>query len=498
MATRLDQLKKRLRTVYCLREASALLSWDQETGMPPGAAGARAEQLSALSEAAHDLFVADETGELLEAAAQEIQDPEGEDAHLVRRARREFQRETRLPRELVSELAEATSRAQGVWARAKGQQDFSLFAPELTRVLDLTRQVAGCHGYEEHPYDALLEGYEPGMRTSRLRPLFQGLRGRLVELVRRVAEAPQLDDAPLRQVFEVSRQREYVQGLAGALGYDFNRGRIDQSEHPFCISMSTRDVRITNAFDEDFLGRSIFGTLHETGHALYEQGSPERFLHGPLEGGCSMGVHESQSRLWENLVGRGRAFWVHHYPGLVATFPQQLSRFSLDDFHRAINRVQPSLVRVEADEVTYNLHIMLRFELELALLEGSLQVREIPEAWNAAMQEYLGLVPPHDGLGCLQDVHWSLGLFGYFPTYTLGNLLAAQLWERIQSDLPGVEEELEAGNLEALRGWLGEKVHSWGARLTPEELIRQATGRDLEPEPFLTYLEKKFGALYRT
>jgi len=496
MGIRMDELKKRLRTIYCLREASALLSWDQETGMPAGAAEARADQIGALSEVSHGLLVADETGSLLEAASAEVEDPSGEEAHFVRRAHREYLRETRVPQELVAELASATSRAQGIWVKAKQAGNYALFQPELARVLDLTRQAAGCYGYEEHPYDALLEGYEPGMRTRELRPLFENLRAPLVDLVQRVSQAPQLEDAPLRQHFQVDRQRAYIHRLAAEIGYDFSRGRIDETEHPFCTSFSTRDVRITTAYDEGYLGRALFGTLHETGHALYEQGSPERWVHGPLDGGCSMGVHESQSRLWENLVGRSRAFWVPRYPELVRTFPEQLGNCDLDGFYRAINRVQPSLVRVEADEVTYNLHIMLRFELELALLEGSLEPAGVPEAWNAAMKDYLGLEPPHDGLGCLQDVHWSLGLFGYFPTYTLGNLLAAQIWEAIHQDLPSLDEDLAQGNLDGLRAWLHERIHVLGARLLPKELIRQATGRDLEAGPFIAYLEGKFGALY--
>ncbi len=496
MGTRMDELKKRLRTIYCLREASALLSWDQETGMPAGASEARADQIGVLSEVAHGLLVAEETGSLLEAAAAEVEDPASEEAHLLRRVRREYQRETRLPQDLVAELASATSRAQGVWVKAKQSSNFALFQPELARVLDLTRQAAGCYGYEDHPYDALLEGYEPGMRTAELRPLFASLRGPLVDLVRRLSQAPQLDDTLLRQRFDVGRQREYVHRLAGQIGYDFSRGRIDETEHPFCTSFSTRDVRITNAYDENYLGRSVFGSLHETGHAIYEQGSPQHWVHGPLEGGCSMGVHESQSRLWENLIGRSRPFWAHQYPELVRTFPEQLARYDLDDFYRAINRVQPSLVRVEADEVTYNLHIMLRFEMELALLEGSLEPAGVPQAWNAAMKDYLGIEPPHDGVGCLQDVHWALGLFGYFPTYTLGNLLAAQVWEKVHQDLPSIEEDLAQGHMDGLRGWLHGHIHVLGARLLPKELIRQATGRDLEVGPFLTYLDRKFGGLY--
>ena len=496
MGENLEALRQRLRKIYCVREAAAVLSWDQETGMPSGAADVRADQASTLSEIAHGLLVAPETGALLAAAETEMEDPASEDGHFLRRVRREFQRETSLPQTLVAELASATSRAQSVWAKAKRSKDFALFLPELTRVLHLTREAASCYGYEEHPYDALLEGYEPGLRTSTLRPLFEGLRGRLTDLVRRLAAAPQVDDRLLHQPFDVARQREFVHRLAREIGYDFDHGRIDESEHPFCISFSTRDVRITNAYDTNYLGRSIFGVLHETGHALYEQGSPDSWVHGPLEGGASMGVHESQSRLWENLVGRGRPFWSHYYPELVKVFPEQLAGHDLDAFHRAINRVQPSLIRVEADEVTYNLHIMLRFELELALLDGSLEPAGLPEAWNRGMKDYLGLEVPDDGAGCLQDVHWSLGLVGYFPTYTLGNLLAAQLWERLREDLPDLDADLARGHFRGLLGWLRRTMHVHGSRYTPEELIRQVTGRDLEAEPFMRYLEGKFGALY--
>lgn len=496
MAEKLEALKKRLRMIYCVREASSVLSWDQETGMPAGAGEARSAQMSALSELSHDMLVAEETGRMIEEAAGEVADEASEDGHLVRRARREFQRETKLPSDLVAEHAAATSRAQMCWTRAKRTKDFALFEPELTKILDLTRRIADCYGYDEHPYDALLETYEPGLRTARLKPLFEAMRPKLVDLVQRIGERPKIDDAILRKHFPVPQQKEFIHRLAREVGYDFDHGRIDVAEHPFCISFSSLDVRITNAYDERFIGRSVFGCLHETGHALYEQGSPAEYLHGPLEGGCSMGIHESQSRLWENVVGRSRPYWNHYFPQLAQVFPEQLKGHGAEEFHRAINRVEPTFIRVESDEVTYNLHIMLRFELELAMLEGKLQPKDVPAAWNAAMKDYLGLTPPDDGMGCLQDVHWSIGLFGYFPTYTLGNLLAAQMWESIQRDVPGVDEQIGQGRFDGILGWLRQKVHRWGARLMPEELIREATGRDLEAEPFLRYLEGRFGGLY--
>lgn len=494
----LESLRERLAAIADLNAAQAVLGWDQETYMPPAGVEARSYQLATLGRIAHEMFTADEVGELLVDAEGEASgvDPDSDDARLLRVTRRDFDRATRLPSRLVAELARATSLAQQAWKEARVEDDFARFRPHLERVLELTLEKAQAFGYEATPYDALLDEYEPEMKTARVAETFATLRERLVPLVAAIGQRPAPDDGCLRRAFDDRAQWEFGLAVVRDFGFDFRRGRQDRSAHPFSTNFSVDDVRITTRVQQDFLPTGLFGTLHEAGHAMYEQGVDRALDRTPLAGGTSLGVHESQSRLWENLVGRSRPFWEHYYPRLQAVFPAQLSGVPLDAFYRAINRVEPSLVRVEADEVTYNLHIMLRFELELELVEGRLAVRDLPEAWNEGMRELIGLVPDSDADGVLQDIHWSLGAIGYFPTYSLGNLISAQLYEVARREVGGLEEGFGHGEFGPLLAWLRDRVHRHGRKFTADELLARIGAGELDAGPWLSYVERKFGTLY--
>lgn len=491
-----ELLKEKLKTVYCLRETVELLNWDQETMMPPAASSARADQVGAVAELAHQLFTAKEIGEYLQQAQDAGVEPNSADGRLLRKVRREYERETLVPQKLAADLAAASAASRDAWMKARQANDYEIFRPWLEKVVELTRQIAKCYCPAGNLYDALLDGYEPGLKTAEVARVFAGLREGLVDLVKRIAKAKQVDDSVVLLPYSVDKQEQFVRSVITDMGYDWQRGRLDEVVHPFCCSFSTRDVRITTAYREQELAKAVFGAIHETGHALYEQGSPAEWVHTPLEGGASMGMHESQSRMWENIIGRSLPFWHYYFPKLQSVFPEQLAKCQLSEFYRAINKVQPTLIRTEADEVTYNLHIMLRFELEQALIEGSLDTRQLPEVWNKAMEEYLGIRPSDDLTGCLQDVHWSLGLIGYFPTYALGNLISAQVWQSLCQQVGNVEDKLQKGDLASIRNWLQEHIYVHGSSLLPEELIQQATRRSLEAQPFLDYLNAKYGAIY--
>ena len=491
----LEKLRKKLATVADLGSAGALLAWDQQTYMPKGGVEGRAEAMATLSRLAHESFVDPETGGLLDAAGD--LDPGTEDGALVRRARRDYERSTRLPSRLVEEMSRASALAEPAWVEAREASDFSLFAPHLEKMLPLQREAAEALGYEDHPYDALLDGYEPGGRKVRLEKMFGELKAGIVPMIRRISEGG--DDgraALLRGDFDEAAQEKFGEGVVTAFGYDWDRGRQDRTVHPFCINFGPDDVRITTRFDPEWLSPALFGTMHETGHALYEQGVDPRYSRTPLSGGTSMGIHESQSRMWENLVGRSRGFWSCYYPRLQEAFPERLRGVDAERFYRAINAVSPSEIRVEADEITYNLHILLRFELEVALIEGSLTVSELPEAWDAKMEEYLGITPESAATGVLQDVHWSAGLFGYFPTYTVGNVLSVQFFEEAVKAHPEIPEGIRGGEFSTLLHWLRKNIHRHGSRYLPDEIVERVTGRPLDTAPYLRYLQTKFGELY--
>lgn len=494
MANVFETLKHLCSPIWSLYSVRSLLYWDQQVQMSVRGGSVRALHFAALERVTHQLLTSADLARALQDCEQA--DPVGEDRYYVRAVRRAYDQAAKLPSSLVEERARVNSRAVEAWAEARRANRFEDFLPHLREVFRLARAVADCRGFGQHPYDAMIDEYEPGMTTATVDSLFSQILPDLVQLVGAIAARPSFSDRLLQQTFPAAGQKEFSRYLLEAIGFDFDCGRLDQSTHPFCSSSSSVDIRLTDRIDEKNLLMSIFGGLHEGGHGLYEQGCPEEWNATPLGGGCSLGIHESQSRLWENFVGRSLPFWKAHFPRLRSIFPAQLNGYSVEDFYRAINRVRPSFIRVEADEVTYTLHIALRFRLERDMLGGDLDPKDLPEAWNQAMKEGLGIVPHEDRVGCLQDIHWSDGLIGYFPTYSLGNLVAAQLWRRLQQDLPDLGDQLEAGDGRGLLGWMREKVHRHAASLTPEELVQQACGEPLQAQPFLDYLREKYSGLY--
>ena len=490
----LGPLKDRLATIDDLNSAASVLAWDRQTYMPEGGVGGRAEQLASLARIAHEMLASDETGRLLEDAEQA--EPGSDDAAILRVATREYDRAIRLPARLVAETSRATALADPAWVQARERSVWSMFAPHLERVLALKLEAAG-YLDGAHPYDAMLDRYDPGSSTQRLRIMFDELKAGIVPLVREVSAIPAEDGvAPLRGAFDKETQDSFGRDVITSFGYDWSRGRQDPAVHPFCISFGgPGDVRMTTRFDPNLLPIGLFGTCHEAGHALYEQGVDPSFSRTPLSGGVSMGVHESQSRLWENLVARSRSFWTHFHPRLQDAFPDALDGLDLETIYRAVNAVRPSEIRTEADELTYDLHVLLRFELEVDLFENNLTVAELPEAWNAKMEEYLGIVPENDALGVLQDTHWAIGYFGYFPAYSVGNVLSVQMFEAAVEERPEILPDMERGEFGALLGWLRENVHRHGKKYEPDDLISRSTGRALDTAPYLRYLESKFGEM---
>jgi carboxypeptidase Taq len=496
----LANLKDRLEKVTSLAQINALLEWDMQVKMPPGGSEARARHMSVLSRLIHETFTADETGALLAAAEREANGlpHDSNDASLLRVARHDYDRDCKLPSDLVAEITKATTLAHGVWVKARAENDFKSFVPSLKRIVELKKRAAECYGYTDHIYDALLDTYEPGLKTADVVRMFADLRRELVPLVQAIRERVDVvDDSALHQDFNPDKQREFAELVVKKFGYDFSRGRQDPTVHPFATSFSRNDVRITTRFDPKWLNPALFGTLHEAGHGMYEQGVGEDLEGNILASGVSLGVHESQSRLWENIVGRSRAFWSHFFPVLQSYFPDQLGRVDVESFYRAINRVKPSYIRVEADEATYTLHIMLRFELETDLLAGKLKVEELPDAWNEKSQAYLSITPPTDTLGVLQDVHWSSGLIGYFPTYALGTILSAQLYDKAVEQNPSIPADMARGEFGGLLTWLRENIHRHGRKFDPPELIQRATGEPLQSRSYIRYLKGKFGEIYR-
>ena len=496
MADSIHSLREYSRDLYALRSAVGLLSWDQETMMPPAGGDGRARSLAALSRVIHQRFCDPRLQGLL-AECDQASGLSPEDRAMVRELRRDRDKAVKIPEALAAEIAETASLSQRVWAEARPKNDTLAFNPWLEKIVKLRRQEAECLGYAETPYDALLDNYEAGARTAYLKTLLNDLKSELIPLLGKLKEAqssgnPALDD----KVFPILSQRLFNQKILADMGFDLQAGRLDESAHPFTEGLHPQDVRLTTRYSETDLMSALFSTLHEGGHGIYEQGFAPHFFGTPMAEAVSLGVHESQSRLWENQVGRSRDFWSCYYPSLQETFSDQLLEVTLDGFLRAINRVQPSLIRVEADEVTYNLHIVLRFELETALFSGDLEAKDLEEAWNQGMLRNLGIAPESPSLGYMQDVHWSCGLLGYFPTYTLGNLRAAQLFDAALADLPTLRSDIGNGRFGGLKRWLGEKVHRHGRMFDGDTLMERATGSKTSAAPFLAYLKEKYGALY--
>ncbi len=487
----------RMQELRDLHGVIGLATWDQETYLPPKATEARAHQLSTLQGLYHERLVDPRLGEALAWAAEQ-KELEADQRAMVRVLTHERERAVRVPHALVKALAEAQSRGLATWRQAREEKRYALFQPALAHILSLRREQADAYGHEGERYDALLEAYEPGMRVARLTPVLTALRDALISRVATLTAAPRRvpDLFHAGRHFPAEAQWRFTFKLLEAVGFDLEAGRQDRSIHPFSGGTHPRDVRLTTRIDEANPLNALFSTIHEAGHGLYEQGYAEEHFRTPLAASPSMGLHESQSRLWENVVGRSLPFWEHFYPALREAFPQALSGVDVEAFHAAVNRVSPSLIRTEADEVTYNLHIVLRYELELLLIHDELPLEDLPAAWNERMRRYLGVTPPDDAQGVLQDIHWSSGDFGYFPTYALGNLYAASLYRAAERALPELSAHLRRGELLPLRDWLRTHIHRQGYRVSAEELIHQVTGQGLTDADFLEYLRDKYGALY--
>jgi carboxypeptidase Taq len=493
------ELLRLAREEALLSSCADLLGWDEETYLPPGGVGHRADQQTLLAGMLHDRAADPRVGELLAAVegSDLLTDPDADAAANVRELRRLHDRSTRLPRALVEELSHVAPFAQQDWAAARRTADFARFRPWLERIIPLKRREAECLGYADHPYDALLEDYEPGARTAALAGLFAALRDELVPLVNALTHAPRRPDLSLlRRDYPVERQRFLAELAAGCIGFDFRGGRLDTTVHPFCAAIGPGDVRLTTRYFPHELSDGLFGTLHEAGHGLYEQGLDPAHHGTPLGQAASVAVHESQARLWENTVGRGRAFWGYFWPITRQLFPAALHDVQADAFLFAVNNVEATFIRATADEVTYNLHILIRFELEQALISGDLAPADVPAAWNAAYRHHLGITPPDDAAGCLQDGHWAAGMVGYFPTYTLGNLYAAQLFAAARAELGDLDTPFARGDFSALLDWLRRKVHRHGSRYPAARLIERATGSPPDHRPLVSALRRKYGELY--
>ncbi len=489
--------RERLGEVMDLRGTAALLQWDQEVYMPPKGAQARGEQLATLSALTHRLFTGEEMGRLLGELGDAGDELDADAAKLVSETRYDFDREAKLPESFVQTFAREQSKAYQAWMKAREASDFSMFAPNLERLAGLLREKAEYVGYAVSPYDALLEDYERGMTVAELERVFGELAPRQSALVERIANAAvQPETGWLEQDWDEQAQWGLTMEVLRDIGYDFEAGRQDKSVHPFTTNFDLYDVRVTTRVHPRELFSCLTGSVHEGGHALYEQGFRPGDRRTTLAQGISLGVHESQSRMWENLIGRSLPFWQRYTPRLQAAHAGKLDGVGPEEVYAAINRVAPSFIRVEADECTYNLHVILRFEMEVAIIEGDLAIKDVPEAWNAKMKAYLGLDVPDDARGCLQDIHWSHGSMGYFPTYALGNLYASQFFEKIVEDLPALWTQVAGGDFAPLLEWLRENIHRHGRRMTASELVREVTGAPLGAGPFLRYIEEKYCALY--
>jgi carboxypeptidase Taq len=493
MSERLDRLKVLVGEIHDLERMASLLAWDQETMMPAEGAPARAEQRATIGRVAHERLVSDELRRLLEdiRSEEEALPYESDEASLIRVARRDHEKACRVPTELRWELSRAGALGLGAWLEARERLDFEVLRPHFERQLELKRRYIECFDHDGDPYDVLLDDFEHELTTAEAVRVLDYLKQELVPLVEAVREAGSDDDV-LTGPFPVERQRAFALPLLDRLGFAERSWRLDRSEHPFAATMSIEDIRLTTRFQEQHLG-GIFACMHEFGHGLYERQVSPTLERTSLACGASAGLHESQSRMWENLVGRGRPFWTFAYDDLRGALPDELDDVDFERFYGAINRIRPSLVRVDADEITYNLHIVLRFELERELLAGRLEVRDLPEAFDERMLAYLGLEVPDVRRGVLQDIHWADATFGYFPTYSLGNVMSVQIWERVRADLPELDAQLERGEFDELREWLREHLHRHGRKFTPRETLVKVAGSPIDPEPYVRYLKGKLG-----
>lgn len=503
MSNNLEQTVNDFRT-YTRRmkdysEAIGVLAWDLRTGAPKKGQAQRSEVIGTLSADLFRMSVSSEMKAFLDQLAEpdtyEKLDPITRG--IVRECKKEFEKSQKIPADLYQQYVVLTSKSETAWEEARANNDFAAFRPYLEKIVEFNKQFIDIWGYTGHKYNALLDHYEPGITVETLDALFSDLRQKSVQLLQAIQERGKATDTSVfEKFFPAAEQRRFSEFVLKKIGYDFDAGRLDQSAHPFATGLNPGDVRITTRFHENDFRTAIFGSIHEGGHAIYEQNISPELIGTLLSEGTSMGIHESQSRFMENIIGRSHEFWAYFYEDLLKFFPEQFQGVSLDQFYRAVNQVHPSLIRVEADELTYNLHIMLRYELEKALINDDLQVQDLPGAWNEKMQEYLGVVPPNDADGVLQDVHWSFGAFGYFPSYSLGNVYAAQFEAALRRDLPDYKEAVKQGQFGAIKGWLNDKIHKHGKLLEPKEILESVTGESINASYLVNYLENKYKAVY--
>jgi carboxypeptidase Taq len=498
MEAKINKLKELSAEIADLGYATAVLGWDQQVHMPPMGAEGRGNQLATLQKLIHQKSTTPELGKLI-AELTELTadlDPDSDEVCLVKVSKRGYDQAIKIPPDFTAEFAKVTAVGFGAWHEARQTDDFSKFQPHLEKIVEMNQQLAEYFAPYEHIYDPLLDRFEPGMSTADVKAIFEALRPKQVELIQAINEQPQVDDSFLHLKYDDDKQWEFGVDVITKYGYDWKRGRQDKAPHPFTTNFGVNDVRITTRIDPNYVGSALFGTLHEAGHALYELGVAPKYDRTALASGASLAVHESQSRMYENLVGRSLPFWEHFYGNLQDTFPAQLGNVDLNTFYKGINKVQPSLIRVEADEATYNLHIMLRMELEIALMEGEVAVKDLPAAWNARMEDYLGVTPPNDADGVLQDIHWAGGMIGYFSTYALGNLISCQLWEEINKALPNLDDQIRQGKFDNLLEWLIANVHTYGKKYEPQELVQRVTGSKIDAAPYMRYLKQKYSEIY--
>jgi carboxypeptidase Taq len=494
-----DRLMSLSREIRLLNSSMSLLDWDQKTYIPRGGSENRGNQLALLAGINHQKATSPEMGDLLKQleGSSLAGKPDSFEAANIREIKHSYDKLVKIPQSLVEELTRITTIAHGVWAEARNKSDFSIFLPYLEKIIQLKRQQAEAVGYEKHPYDALLDDFEPGATTEEVARVFSDFRDELVGLVKAIIDSGKRPDASiLLRNYPVDRQSSFGREAAAAIGYDFEKGRLDVTVHPFCTGIGPGDVRITTRYNPNHFGQAFFGILHESGHGIYEQGLDADRFGTPGGESVSLGIHESQSRMWENLVGRSKAFWDYFYPKAQKVYPEALGDVKLDDFYFAINEVKPSFIRVEADEVTYNLHILVRFEIEQAFFGGDLLPKDIPAAWNEKFKSYFNLQPPDDAKGCLQDVHWSAGYIGYFPTYALGNLYSAQFFDQAKKELGDLYRQFAKGEFGKLKEWLQKNIHRQGQRYRAEKLVEVVTGKPLSHRPQMDYLKAKYGELY--
>ena len=492
----LNRLKEIGRDLTKLSNVIELLHWDQETQLPVNGVSDRAEQIAYLSEILHEKSTTDEIEKIFGKLLGNENKLSVTDNAYIKMFYKDFSRSRKLPTKLISDIAKETSIAQKVWVQARKTDDFDLFAPKLNKIIELLKEKADRLGYDSCNYDPLLDEYEPFMRSEDIRKVFDKLQIGLSEIVKKIKGSKQVDTDFLRQSFSIKKQDKFGRSVINDMGYPMDSGRLDISAHPFTITLGSKDVRITTRYSKDTLFSGLFSNIHEAGHGLYELGFSDEIQGNILATGTSLGIHESQSRMWENQIGRSYEFWQYYYPRLKKTFSEELKDVSLDNFYKAVNKVSSSLIRVEADEVTYNLHIILRFNLEMDLMSGKLQVKDLPEAWDQKMIQYLGIKPDKAGTGVLQDVHWSAGLVGYFPTYALGNIYGVQFFNKMKKDIGDIEAQVSSGNFENILKWLRKNIHSYGSVYSAEELCENITGEKLNPKYFLDYIEKKYSKIY--